>query len=116
MYYKLFIVLFSMVLVVSLLPLNANAQEWVSFTQSITSEKPSAEVLKSDDFETIIKFTIPGMEVKEIIENTEKFQSLRFPDYYTTLEIGKPYVKWGQVLQYYNYPPSTRGIVVSDKV
>jgi len=90
MYYKLFIVLFSMVLIVSIIPLNADAQEWVYFTQSITPGKPSAEVLKSDDFETIIKFTIPGIEVKDIIEGTETFQSLRFPDYYTTLEVGKP--------------------------
>lgn len=90
MYYKLFIMMFSMVLIVSLLPLNADAQEWVSFSQSIIPEKPSTEVLKSDDFETIIKFTIPGMEVKDITEGMETYQSLRFPDYYTTIEIGKP--------------------------
>ena len=41
MYYKIFIVLLSMVLIVSLLPLNADAQEWVSFSRSITPEKPS---------------------------------------------------------------------------
>ena len=46
MYYKLFIVLCSMALMVSLLPLNANAQDWVSFNQSIIPEKPTAVVLK----------------------------------------------------------------------
>ena len=105
MFKKLLIVLLSMVLIAIVLPFKTIAQDWVSFNKSIIPEKPTAVVLKSDDFETIIKFTIPGIEVENIIEGTETFQSLRFPDYFTTLEIGKPQLP--AISEFVGIPPSS---------
>jgi len=64
--------------------------EWITFEHSSEIQKPTARVIISNDRETVIEFSITGMEVKEIIVGQEKFHVLRFPDYYTTMEIGKP--------------------------
>ena len=62
-------------------------QTWIPFKdQSQFPAKPSFQVLKSDDNETIIEVTIPGMLVSEAIENGERFHILRFPGYFTTIE------------------------------
>ncbi len=64
--------------------------EWVSFGKTTTKEKPQVRVLSSNNNETVIEFTIFGMEVQEVTEGNETFHKLRLPGYFTTLGVGKP--------------------------
>ena len=43
----------------------ALASEWISFGSSYEKQKPTARVLVSNDQETIIEFTLHGMDVKD---------------------------------------------------
>jgi len=63
---------------------------WISFKGATTQEKPSVVVQRSDETETVIEFQLRGMVADQVVENGETFQTLRFPYYYTSLEIGKP--------------------------
>ena len=67
-----------------------HAQEWVSFEEKAQRSKPSVTVLSSNDFETIIEINVKGMDVKEVTHKNTLYHELRFPDYFTTLEVGKP--------------------------
>jgi len=53
-------------------------------------EKPAARVLISNENETVIEFTLSGMNVKEIMTGNDSYHILRFPDYHTTMEVGRP--------------------------
>ena len=63
---------------------------WVSLKGKSSIEAPSAEVLKSNQNETIIKFTTSGFFSENISENGVTYQRLEFPAYATTLDVGKP--------------------------
>ena len=63
---------------------------WISLGGNVVEEKPSAVVELSNDLETVVEFETKGFIMEEVIENGETFQALRFPYYYTTLEVGKP--------------------------
>ena len=65
------------------------SSRWVQVGAS-GPRKPEATVLKSDATETIIRFDIHGFWTREISENGETFNELRFPGYATTMEIGRP--------------------------
>ena len=80
----------TVVFIVFFLNLHSAGAQWVSFGYSSEKQKPSARVLVSNESETVIEFTLEGMEVKKIMIGDETFHVLRFPDYYTTMEVGKP--------------------------
>jgi len=64
--------------------------DWISLNGNSTEEKPSVLVQDSNHKETVIEFQLRGFQVDEIEENQTIFQTLKFPGYPTTLEIGKP--------------------------
>lgn len=63
---------------------------WVSVNGSSTPAKPTAVVLSSDQSETVVKFTIHGFWSEAVVEDAVTYQTLRFPGYAGTLDIGKP--------------------------
>jgi hypothetical protein len=63
---------------------------WISLNRSAIEQKPSAKAQWSNNLETVIEYQITGFFAEEVAEKAETFNSLRFPHYYTTLEIGKP--------------------------
>jgi len=65
------------------------AGEWISTHGSTSAQKPTAEVLSSTPNETVVKFTIDGFWSQEIVVEGVAYQSLRFPGYATTLDVGK---------------------------
>lgn len=80
-------VLFSIILIT-----NASfvQSQWISFDSASENKTVSSDVIVSNDQETIIEFTLPGMEVKELQRGNELFQVLRLPNFLTTMETGKP--------------------------
>ncbi|MEW6412698.1 MAG: C25 family cysteine peptidase [Candidatus Zixiibacteriota bacterium] len=63
---------------------------WISLEGNSLIETPSAEVLQSNQNETVIKFTISGFFSEDITENGVTYQKLQFPGYATTVDISKP--------------------------
>lgn len=64
--------------------------DWIPLAGPASPEKPMANVLISNDHETVISFTITGFWSEDVVEGDETFQALELPGYFTTLEIGKP--------------------------
>jgi len=64
--------------------------QWISFDQQTEESKPSVKVLSSDNSGALIEISLSGMELKEKKMADKTFHSLSIPDYYTTLEVGKP--------------------------
>jgi len=62
----------------------------VSLDGSTLQSKPGIIVRSSDELSTVIEFDLNGFVEEEITEDTRIFKKLRLPDYYTTLEIGRP--------------------------
>lgn len=54
-----------LVLVLFSVSSSALANEWIPFGQSMEHRNPTARVLVSNDQETIIEFTLHGMDVKD---------------------------------------------------
>ena len=70
---------------------SASAEKrWVSAGGTEAVEKPRSKILTSNDSETIVRFEIPGFWMENVTEEGMEYQILRFPDYATTQEIGKP--------------------------
>jgi len=83
----------ALIIFVTLFTLNIEAageQTRICFDERSVVEKPAAVVHRSDDMGTVIEFHLSGMFVDEIVKNGEIYHKLRFPGYYTTLDIGKP--------------------------
>jgi hypothetical protein len=66
------------------------SERWISLNGGFDGEKPEAFVRQSNDLETIIEFTLHGFAEEEITEASGSFMTLSLPEYYTTLEIGRP--------------------------
>ena len=64
-------------------------KEWLSANGSVSAERPKAEVINSDESETLVKLTIPGFWLETITEEGMTYQVLRFPGYATTQDVGK---------------------------
>jgi len=80
----------SMILMFCVTMSSSAAPGWVSVNGNNTQMKPEAHVVKMDATEAIIQFNINGFDVDDITEGADLYHSLRFPYYYTTLEVGKP--------------------------
>ena len=88
---KMFILVLASLVMAFMAVTSASAQPiWIPLDGSTVEEKPSAVVQWSNDQETVVEFTTKGMFVEETTEEGQIFQTLRFPYYYTTLEVGKP--------------------------
>ena len=78
-------------LIVSGTACGAHAEkQWISVDGSSIEQKPRAEVLTSNDSETVIRFTVSGFWLDAVTEEGVTYAMLRFPGYGTTLDIGKP--------------------------
>lgn len=64
--------------------------QWISLDGTTKANKPNVKVLKSDNSSLLIEISLPGIETAKRTEASKTFDVLRFPEYYTTLEIGKP--------------------------
>lgn len=64
-------------------------KRWISLDGSVSSEKPRAEVLVSNDSETVIRFIISGFWLDAVTEDGVTYNVLRFPGYSTTQDVGK---------------------------
>jgi hypothetical protein len=62
----------------------------ISFNGSDSLVKPSITVLSSDNNGMIVEITLSSLEQYLKTENGEAYQNLRFLDYFTTMDIGKP--------------------------
>jgi len=82
------VVLLVLLLFISTEPAFAS-EDWIPLNGSTSAQKPTAEVLSSNSNETVVRFTIDGFWSQEIIEEGIAYQALRFPDYATTLDVGK---------------------------
>jgi len=65
---------------------------WVSVNGTSGPAKPTATVLSSNESETVVKFTIHGFWSEEIFEDAVAYQTIRFPGYAGTLDIGNPHM------------------------
>jgi hypothetical protein len=65
-------------------------QTWVPFTSNTPGASPIVEVLESNNLQTIIHVSIPGMWVTDTIVDGSVYQILEIPGYGTTSEIGAP--------------------------
>jgi len=63
---------------------------WVSLEGNPSVEGPSAEVLRSNQSETVVRFTVPGFLAETLTENGVSYQSIRLPRLVGTGEAGKP--------------------------
>jgi hypothetical protein len=63
---------------------------WVSVGGPSMPEKPSADIINSDETSTTITFTTTGFWSEIVDEGAVTFQRLSFPEYHTTMEVGKP--------------------------
>ena len=54
---------------------------WVSLNGTSSPAKPNAVVQSSNESETIVKFTVPGFWMEEVLEESDTYQTLRFPGY-----------------------------------
>jgi len=82
---QILIIFLSLFLIVQFL-----SAQWISFNKSTKESKPSVKVLSSDNTGVIIEISLSGMEVRENKFGDRNFHSLCVPEYYTTLEIGRP--------------------------
>ncbi|MBN2185411.1 MAG: T9SS type A sorting domain-containing protein [Candidatus Krumholzibacteriota bacterium] len=64
-------------------------KHWVSVNGSLSAERPKAEVINSNESETLIKLTITGFWLDTITEEGTIYHLLRFPGYATTQDVGK---------------------------
>jgi hypothetical protein len=68
----------------------AYASDWVSFPGGTNEpEPPTLTVLESNEQQTVLRITIPGMLVDEIEVDEEVYDKLEIPEYLYTGEIGK---------------------------
>lgn len=72
-----------------LVSLNDSYGEWVPFGKS-AEKKPNIKILSSDVTSIAFEISLTGMEIIEKNAENVKYHVLKIPDYYTTLEIGKP--------------------------
>ena len=72
-----------------LVSLNDSYGEWVPFSKS-AEKMPSIKILSSDATSITFEISLFGMEMIEKSVENKKYHVLKIPDYYTTLEIGKP--------------------------
>lgn len=83
----------SMILTLTCYTQNANAS-WVAFKDNAQSEKlpPVVEKTSSDTKEIVIRYTIPGMEVLESVEERDglMYQHLNLPHNGLFVDVGKP--------------------------
>jgi hypothetical protein len=63
---------------------------WVSVGGPSSPEKPSADIINSDETSTTITFTTTGFWSENVVEGAVTFQRLSFPEYHTTMDVGKP--------------------------
>jgi len=63
---------------------------WVSLEETSAVEGPSAELLRSNQDETVVRFRVPGFLAENRAENGGTYQSIRFPGLVGTREAGKP--------------------------
>ena len=78
-----------LVLIFSIVGSASAEKRWVSTGGTLSSEKPRAEVLSSNEMETLIRFEIPGFWLDSASEEGIAYHTLRFPGYATTQDIGK---------------------------
>lgn len=64
--------------------------QWISFDKSTKESKPSVKVIRSDNSGVIIEISLSGVDIREKKFSDRSYYSLSVPEYYTTLEIGKP--------------------------
>jgi|GEM_PF-1177975 len=64
--------------------------QWISLDGTNKVNKPNIKVLNSDYSSLLIEISLPGIEITKRTEDSQTFDELRFPEYYTTLEVGKP--------------------------
>ncbi len=64
--------------------------DWISLADRTSPVGPEGTVLISNGGETIIRFTVNGFWSEEVTDDGRTYHRLEFPDYATTLEIGKP--------------------------
>jgi hypothetical protein len=69
--------------------LNVSYGEWVPFGKS-AEKKPNIKILSSDVTSIAFEISLTGMEIIEKNAENVKYHVLKIPNYYTTLEIGKP--------------------------
>ncbi len=89
MRHRMMIIPAVLLLMVSISGWASAEKRWVSIDGTATGEKPRAEVLSSNDTETLIRFEIPGFWLDNASEDGITYHVLRFPDYATTQDIGK---------------------------
>ena len=67
-----------------------SAPTWVPVDGISPEQPPRVTVVESNDQETILEIRVFGFMVDETEINGETYQDLRFPNYYTTLDVGMP--------------------------
>jgi hypothetical protein len=78
-----------LILILSIVGSVSAEKRWISTDGNIATEKPRAEVLSSNEMETLIRFEIPGFWLDSASEEGITYHTLRFPGYSTTQDIGK---------------------------
>ncbi len=68
---------------------NSTAQ-WLPLEGIQKKERPKIKVLSSDNTGILIGINLPGIETAKITAKGTEYDLLRLPEYFTTLEIGKP--------------------------
>ena len=63
--------------------------DWVALTSDSSVHKPAATIIKSDDNETLIKFTTTGFWSRDVEVDGTIYQLLKIPGYASTLEVGR---------------------------
>ena len=81
--------MFTCVLLMALLSVSAEPTTWISFTGDSPSP-PSFEALESNQFGTLVRMRLSGVEVVAEEMEGSSFQSLRIPRSGLTTETGKP--------------------------